>query len=100
MHKPNARGPGSSAKGGVAAFGIAAFAIVCCAGLPLLAAVAGGVALGTVLGVGAGLVAVLLLVGAVVMRARRRRACKAPSSNLHPHDAGASPQPRSRETAP
>lgn len=59
--------------GGLAALGIAAFAVVCCAALPLLVALAGSVAIGTVLGVGAGLAAAVLLVGVVLARIRRRR---------------------------
>lgn len=64
----------SQPPGGLAALGIAAFAVICCAALPLLVALAGGVAIGTVLGIGAGLVAAALLGSVVVARARRRRA--------------------------
>ncbi len=60
---------------GFAALGIGTFAVVCCAGLPLLAGVLGGVALGSVLGVGAGLLAVIVVIALVVVRARRQRAC-------------------------
>ncbi len=59
---------------GIPAIGVAAFAIVCCAGLPLLAALAGSVAIGTVVGVGAGIVAAVLLAAAVSLRSRRRKA--------------------------
>jgi len=63
--------------GGLAAVGMAALAVVCCAGGPLLAGVLGGIALGTVLAVGAGVVAILVLVtGVVVMRRRRAVACR------------------------
>ena len=85
---------------GLAALGIAAFAIVCCAALPLLAALAGSVAIGTVLGVGAGLVAAVLLVGLVVALVRRRRACEPPRATSAPHGDGASPRARSRERTP
>lgn len=60
---------------GLAALGIGAFAVVCCAGLPLVAGVLGGVALGSVLGVGAGVLAVVVVIALVVLRARRQRAC-------------------------
>ena len=65
-------GGASPSQSGLAALGIAAVAIVCCAALPLLAALAGGVALGALLGVGAGVVAAVLLVGTVVARSRKR----------------------------
>ena len=58
-----------------AALGIGAFAVVCCAGLPLVAGVLGGVALGSVLGVGAGVLAVVVVIALVAARARRQRAC-------------------------
>nr|MBA3748726.1 hypothetical protein [Solirubrobacterales bacterium] len=41
-------GSQNSPKMGLAALGIGAFAVVCCAGLPLVAGVLGGVALGSV----------------------------------------------------
>lgn len=84
----------SAARGGPAAVGIAAFAVVCCAAFPLLAALAGGVALGTILGVGAGLVAAAVLVGLIVVRARRRRACQTLGEAPAAHDGA-----RPRETA-
>ena len=70
-----ARGPvhDSASRSGLAALGTAAFAIVCCAALPLVAALVGSVAVGTVLGVGAGLAAAALLVGLAVVGVRRRR---------------------------
>lgn len=63
-----------SGGGGLAAVGIGALAIACCAGVPLIAAVAAGsVAAGTLLGVGAGLVAAVVLAGVIVLRVRARR---------------------------
>jgi hypothetical protein len=61
---------------GVLAVGVAAFAIFCCAGLPLVVSLIGGLTLAGVLGVSAG---VLIAAGAVVaavivVRSRRRRA--------------------------
>ena len=67
-------GSQNSPRMGFAALGIGAFAVVCCAGLPLVAGVLGGVALGSVLGVGAALAAVVVIV-LVAARARRQRAC-------------------------
>jgi hypothetical protein len=56
---------------------IAVVGIACCAGLPVIAAVLGGVTLAAVLGVAGGLLAVAALVAAALfaLRARRRRAC-------------------------
>ena len=70
--------PPSKGSGGIAAAGLAAFAIVCCAGFPLLVALAGSVAIGTTLGIGAGIVAAALLSGAVILRSRRRKASPSP----------------------
>ncbi len=61
-------------KVGWAAAGIGALAVVCCAGLPLLVGLAGGLALGTVLGAGAGILAAASLTALALARARRRRA--------------------------
>jgi biotin transporter BioY len=61
-------------RNGLAAVAVAVFAVLCCAGLPLLAALVGGVALGTLLGVGAGVLAALVI--GVALAARR------PSSRL------------------
>ena len=61
----------------LAPLAVGAVAIVCCAGLPALAAVFAGSTLATILGVGGGLVA-LIAAGAgtvMILRARRRRSC-------------------------
>jgi len=55
----------------MAALAIAAVAVACCAAVPLLAAAVGGIAIGTFLGVGAGLAAALLLSAWAVARFRR-----------------------------
>ncbi len=65
---------------GLAGIGVVALAVVCCSALPLVAAFAGSIALGAVLGVGAGVVALVGLVALVVLRARRRAACATPES--------------------
>ena len=62
-------------KNGVAGIGFAAFAVVCCAALPLLAATGSTLALGSVVGLGAGVAAAAALIGMVVVRAGRRRQC-------------------------
>jgi hypothetical protein len=72
------RQPPDDPWGGLAALGIAAFAVVCCAALPLLVALAGSVAIGTVLGIGAGLAAAVLLVGVISAGVRRRRRGRRP----------------------
>lgn len=71
----------SIAGGGLAAIGLGAFGVVCCVGFPLMAgALASGVALGAVLGVGAGVIVAAVLVGLVVVRSQRRRACEVPDT--------------------
>jgi hypothetical protein len=54
---------------------VAAVAIVCCAALPVLAGALAGLALATLLGLGAGLIALIgaATTTAMVLRARRRR---------------------------
>jgi hypothetical protein len=72
-----ARPPADSGPGGLAALGVAAVAIGCCAGLPLLLALAATAGVGTVLGIASGIVAAALLVGAAaIWTVRRRRACE------------------------
>jgi hypothetical protein len=63
---------------GVAGLGVLALVVGCCGALPLAVAIAGGVALGALLGVGAGAVALIAVVSLIVVRARRRSACQAP----------------------
>jgi Flp pilus assembly protein TadB len=71
------RGGNGSGGEGLAALGVAAFAIGCCVGLPVIVALAGSLAAGTLLGVGVGIVVAIVLVAIVVLRARaRRRACE------------------------
>jgi hypothetical protein len=69
----------SNAWAGLAGVGVVALAIGCCGALPLAVAIAGSVAIGTVLGVAAGAVALIVLVTLVVVRVRRRSACEAPA---------------------
>lgn len=55
----------------------AGVAIACCAGLPALAGVLGGVGVAALLGVGGGIVLLGAAAGAIVLwRLRRRRACR------------------------
>jgi len=63
---------------GLAGFGVAVLAMGCCAGLPLLTALAGSVAIGTLLGGVAGAVVLVGLAALVIVRARRRRHRSAP----------------------
>ena len=66
--------------GTVLALAVVAIAIVCCAGLPALAAVFAGLTLATILSVSGGLVALIAAVAgtALILRARRRRSCPPP----------------------
>jgi hypothetical protein len=72
--RDQARGGSNGAGPAIATVGVAAFAIVCCVGLPVLAALVGSVAIGTLLGGAAGIVAAAVIVGAVAIRLRSRRA--------------------------
>lgn len=58
--------------------GALAMVVVCCGGHLLVLGVLGGVALGSVLGIGAGALAAMLLVVGIVVLRRRRAACAAP----------------------
>jgi hypothetical protein len=74
--------PGEETSGGerigVAGVGIAAVLLACCAALPLIGGVIGGIAIGAVLGVGAGILALAALAAVIVITVRRRRACERP----------------------
>ena len=61
-----------------AAVGVAAAAVACCAGLPALAAVLGGLSLAAILDAGAGLLALAGLAGASALIVRARRAPRCP----------------------
>lgn len=77
------RRPRDSAPGGLAALGFAAVAIGCCAGLPLLLVVASTVAIGTILGAAAGIVALAAIVGAALwVRRRRAASCARDAASL------------------
>ena len=73
-----------SPRTGLAALGVGVLAVVCCAAAPLLVGVVGGVALGSLLGVAAGIIAVVGLTAMVVVRKRRRRACAASTPTVRP----------------
>jgi hypothetical protein len=60
--------------GGLAAVALAAVAVMCCAGLPLVLVVASTVAIGTILGVAAGAVALAAVVVGGALWVHRRRA--------------------------
>jgi hypothetical protein len=61
---------------------VAVVGVVCCAGLPALATVLGGLALGAVLGVAGGVLVLAGLIAAAVLlvRMRRRRRCSPPAT--------------------
>jgi zinc transporter ZupT len=69
----------SGARTGIAALGASALAIGCCAAAPLVLAALGGVALGAILGVAGGVLAVAALL-ALVPLIRRRRSCERPGA--------------------
>jgi len=78
MRRAGSREPRSGdglEKTGLAALGMGALVVVCCAALPLVAGVLGGVAIGAILGVGAGVLALAVLATLVLLRGRRKRAC-------------------------
>jgi hypothetical protein len=82
-------GPSGADKAGFAGVGIAALALACCGGLPLLFGLVGGLTLGALFGVGVGALLLIAVVGMlVVMRARRRRACRVEASASAPSDSG------------
>jgi hypothetical protein len=83
---PEDRSPNnSSGKQSFAALGIGALMIGCCAGVPLIAALASSVAIGMLLGVGGGILAAVALVTLAVIRVRaRRRACAPTAPNRQP----------------
>jgi len=68
-------------KAGVAAIAVAAAAMLCCVAAPLIAGALGGMALGSVfgVGVGAGVLAISLLLAFIAVRLLRRRADRAQS---------------------
>jgi hypothetical protein len=61
---------------GLAGVGVLALAIGCCGALPLGVALAGSVAVGTIVGVGAGALVPLALLALIMLGVRRRRACE------------------------
>ncbi len=63
-------------KVGLAGVAVILLAVVCCAGGPLLVGAVGSAAVGTVLGLGAGLTAAAVVVIAIVLRVRARRQCE------------------------
>lgn len=75
-------GAGAKAGGGLFAVGLAALAVVCCAALPLIVWVVGGLSLAALLGVGGGAALGVLLVGlgVLALRARRRRCAPRPAA--------------------
>jgi Flp pilus assembly protein TadB len=58
---------------GLAVLAAAAVVVFCCAGLPIAVVLLGSVAIGTLLGVGAGVLAAVVVVALAVLGLRRRR---------------------------
>lgn len=67
------RGPRRGLGAGLFSGGAVAMVVVCCGGHALLLGVLGGVALGSLLGIGAGVLAAALLVVVVVAVRRRHK---------------------------
>jgi len=57
----------------MAGFGVLALAATCCAAVPLIAAIAGALALGVFVSIAAAAIGVAAIAGALMIRARRRR---------------------------
>ena len=68
----------SNSRTGPTALAMAAVALMCCAGAPVVAGLLGGVALGSAVGVGAGVLAVVVVLSATARHWRRGR--RRPSS--------------------
>jgi hypothetical protein len=70
----------------VAAVGVAAIGVACCAGPPAIAAVLGGLTVAALFGIAGGILATASVVAALLflVRARRRRACPAPTERATP----------------
>jgi hypothetical protein len=69
---------GAGASTGLAAAAVVGFAVACCGVVPLALAAGSSLAIGTVLGVGAGILALVALTALLIVRTRRRRACAPP----------------------
>ncbi len=67
-HTPTKLPPGS--KAGLATAGLGVLAVVCCAGAPLIAGALGSIAVGGMLGVGAGALTVVVVSALIVGRIR------------------------------
>ncbi len=69
-HTPTKLPTGS--KAGLAAAGLGVLAVVCCAGAPLIVGALGGIAVGGLLGAGAGVLTVVVVCALIVERIRHR----------------------------
>jgi hypothetical protein len=78
--------PASSDRVALRTAGISILAVACCAGLPLLAALAGGIGVAALLGIGSGALVLLaaVVVAVMIARARRRSACNPDSGDRAP----------------
>jgi hypothetical protein len=66
---------------GLAAAGLGVLAVVCCAGAPLIAGALGGIAVGGLLGAGAGVLTVVAVSALIVGRIRHRHARAGPHAH-------------------
>jgi len=65
-------------KAGLATAGLGVFAVVCCAGAPLIAGALGSIAVGGLLGTGAGVLTVVVVSALIVGRIHHRHARAVP----------------------
>jgi len=75
-HTPNEVQTGP--KAGLATAGLGVLAVVCCAGAPLIAGALGSIAVGGLLGAGAGVLTVVVVSALIVGRIRHRHARAVP----------------------
>jgi hypothetical protein len=73
---------GDQLSGPALGIGSAAFAMICCAGLPAIGALLGGITIAGAIGVAGAVLAIAALLGgaALAVRARRRRGACPPSA--------------------
>ena len=70
-------------KAGLATAGLGVLAVVCCAGAPLIAGALGSIAVGGLLGAGAGVLTVVVVGALIVGRIRHRHARAVPHAQTH-----------------
>jgi len=82
-HTPQKSQNGS--KAGLATAGVGVLAVVCCAGAPLIAGALGGIAVGGLLGAGAGVLTVAVVGALIVGRIRHHHRHAVPDAPAAQH---------------